>query len=187
MSVPDESQASKLLAPMKGALTVFLLHDAESREHLSRCLLGCAGVLSIETTVLDTDAYFASNMDLLVGKAPAPTGQLMTLPEGGLEVSSLVPLLSSKTAMLLVDDLNSLYSLAAGGARQLGALMRMFSYNARLNGTWAVATAYMAELEERRTPNPRSVVTAGDVLVDTQMDGETLKLTWPDGAVYFAK
>lgn len=111
----------------------------------------------------------------------------MTLPEGGLEVSSLVPLLSSKTAMLLVDDLNSLYSLAAGGARQLGALMRMFSYNARLNGTWAVATAYMAELEERRTPNPRSVVTAGDVLVDTQMDGESLKLTWPDGAVYFAK
>lgn len=189
MSVPDEGRARRFLEPMKGALTVFLLHDTMSRERLGRWLLGCAAALSLYTTVLDTDAYFSANMDVLVGDARCPTGLVATLPEGDLEVESLVTLLTSRTAMLLLDDLNSLYSLAPEGqsARRLGAFVRMVAYNARVNGSWAVATAYRTDLGDTRAPNRRSLVSAGDILVDTEIEGGSLKLKWPNGDVYFAK
>jgi hypothetical protein len=195
MSIPTKEQASRFLAPLKGSLAILLLHETEAKAKLSRFMLRCASLQSIDSTILDSDAFYCTNMERLAADAPSiPEGELLLLPERGFEVSSLVPLLSSKKQILILDDLNSLYSLASDGRRsqQLTILMKLLSHNARMNGSWAVATAYRAELDQKQgAMNQRSLTALGDVLIDTETHGDLIKLKssfkghWTDGEFSF--
>jgi hypothetical protein len=94
-------------------------------------------------------------------------------------VSSLVPLLSSKRQFLIVDDLNSLYSLASDArkSQQLTILMKLLSHNARMNGSWAIAMAYRTELDHKQSAmNQRSLTALGDLLIDTDSHADSIKL-----------
>jgi len=115
---------------------------------------------------------------------------VLLLPERDFEVSSLVSLLSSNRRLLVIDDLNSLYSLASDGRRwqQLTILMKLLSHNARMNGSWTIATAYRTELESRQSEtNQRSLTALGDLLIDTRSGRDSIKLRssqkghWPGG------
>ncbi|HEV2389960.1 MAG TPA: hypothetical protein VGS04_04465, partial [Nitrososphaerales archaeon] len=104
-------------------------------------------------------------------------GEVLLLPERGFEVGSLVSLLSSKRQILIIDDLNSLYSLASDvrKSHQLTILMKLLSHSARMNGSWAVATAYRAELDSKQgATSKRSLTALGDLLVDTETYGDSL-------------
>ncbi len=184
MSVPTDEQASKFLAPLKGGLTVLLMHEAQAKLPMSRFILGCTSLRSIKTTVLDTDAFYCSNMDRLVDK-DGPKGELLLLPEGDFHVSSLLTLLSSKSELLIIDDLNSLYSLASDSrkSQELTILMKLISLNARLNNTWALTTAYRADFEKKQgVQGARSLALLGDLLVDTKVDADSviLKGAWAE-------
>ena len=88
-------------------------------------------------------------------------------------------MLSSKRELIIIDDLNSLYSLASDGrkAHQLAILMRLLSHNARVNGSWVIATAFRTELGARQgAANQRSLTALGDLLVDTDFRDGSLKL-----------
>ncbi len=167
-----------------------LLHDTDTKMRLSRFMLRCASLQSMDTTILDVDAFYCTNMDRFAEDAKSIKGDVLLLPEQDLEASSLVPLISSKIQLLIIDDLNSLYSLASDGRRsqQLTILMRLLSYNARMNGSWAIATAYRTELGlAQGAMNQRSLTALGDVLVDTESHADSLKLKsgfkghWTDG------
>ena len=141
-------------------------------------------------TILDVDAFYCTNMNRFAEDARSIEGDLLLLPEQEFDASSLVPLVSSKMQLLIIDDLNSLYSLASGGrkSQQLTVLMRLLSYNARTNGSWAIATAYRTELGlTQGTMNQRSLTALGDVLIDTESHEGSLKLKsgvkghWTDG------
>lgn len=166
------------------------MHDVRTKLPLSRFLLTCATLNSLETTVLDTDAFYSSNMDRLVDGVSPPEGDLMLLPEQDFEATSLVTLLSSRRQMLIVDDINSLYSLASDSLRlqQLTIILRMLSYNARSNNSWVISTAYRTELDQRKSEaNQRLLTASGNLLVDTEFRDGSLKLRpnsghyWPDG------
>jgi len=192
MSIPTKEQAGKFLSPLKGSLAVILLHETQVKAPLSRFLLRCARTESLGTTILDADVFYCTNMELFAADAQPLNGKVLLLPEKDFEVGSLVPLLSS-SQLLLIDDLNSLYSLASEGRRwqQLTILMRLLSYNARMNGSWAIATAYRTELETKQTgTDQRSLAALGDVVIDTRSDEGKIKLEpstkglWPAGEFY---
>jgi hypothetical protein len=180
MSIPTKEQAGRFLAPLKGSLAILLLHETHVKVELSRFMLRCASLQSIDTTVLDADAFYCTNMERLAEDAQSiPGGEVLLLPERGFEVGSLVPLLSSKRRLLIIDDLNSLYSLASDGRRsqQLTILMKLLSHNARMNGSWAFATAYRAELDHKQSAmSQRSLTALGDLLIDTVSRGGSIKL-----------
>jgi hypothetical protein len=178
MSIPTAEQANRFLFPLKGRLPILLLHDTQSKLLLSRFILACASLHSLKTTVLDTDAFYCTNMEQFVDEESLPTGQVVLLPERDFEVISMVPLLSSRRGMLIIDDVNSLYSLASDGRRsqQLAILFRLLSHNARMNGSWVVATAYRADLAQRRGANQRLLTALGDLVIDTKFLGGSVQL-----------
>jgi len=191
MSIPAKEQASRFLAPLRGSVAVLLLHDMRAKLQLSRFILRCAGLQSVTTIVLDTDAFYSTNMVRFAEEAQSITkAELLLLPEQGFEVSPLLlPLLSSRREMLIIDDLNSLYSLASDGRKlhQLTILMRLLSLNARLNRSWVIATAYRAEPGVKQgAVNRRSLTALGDLLVDTDSREGSLQLRtksnglWPN-------
>lgn len=191
MSIPTEEHASKFLAPLRGNLAILILHDARAKLPLCRFLLRCASLKPMHTTVLDADAFYCTNVESFAADIQRESnGEVLLLPEQDFKVSSLLPLLSSKIEFLIVDDLNSIYSLASEGhkAQQLTILMRLLSHNARMNGTWAIATAYRTEFGQRQgSTNQRSLTALGDLLIDTDFQGGSFKLKarfeghWPNG------
>jgi hypothetical protein len=190
MSILTKEQADRFLAPLKGNLTILLMHDIMAKMQLSSFLLRCASIQSADTTVLDADAFYCTNIDrfpedvLSIARA-----ELLLLPEQDFEVSSLLPLISSKREFLIIDGLNSLYSLASDGRKshQLTILMNILSRNASSNKSWVVATAYRTEQSARQGgTNQRSLTGLGDLLVDADFHGGSLKLRagfkgrWPN-------
>jgi hypothetical protein len=168
-----------------------LLHDTRARLQLGRFVLGCAGLQRMSTTILDADAFYSTNMDRFADEAlPILAGEVLLLPEQDFEVQSLLPLLSSEREMLIIDGLNSLYSLASDGRKslQLSILMKLLSYNARMNGAWVVATAFRTELGRKQEgQNQRSLTALGDLVIDTDFHTGSVRLktslkgNWPNG------
>jgi len=187
MSIPAKEQASRFLAPLRGTLTVLLLHDTRAMLPICRLLLGSAGAMSLRTSVLDTDAYYCANIDRFADDARSITDGLFLLPDK-FEASSLIPLLSSEPELLVVDDLNTLYSLATDGRKihQLAIMMRLLSHNARLNGSWVVAIAYKTEGAKSEEANRRSLTSFADLVVDVAVRDGSLRLKagfksgWPN-------
>lgn len=193
MSVPGDVQLRRFLTPLLGNFTVFVLHDVHARLPLGRLLLRCGNLMSLTTTILDTDSFYSSNIHELVEPHLTPKGCIALMAEGDLKVDSLLGLLSSETTLLIIDDLNSLYSLASDTRRsqQLTIFMKLLSHNARMNGSWVIATAYRAEFEGRQgAQGARSLALLGDVLVDTEAAPGSITLNgrvegWPDGQFVF--
>ena len=88
--------------------------------------------------------------------------------------------------------MNSLSSLATDGVKsnQLRILMKLLSYNARMNDSWAIATAYRTERGDKQgTMSQRSLTALGDTLViDTDSRADSIKVNleaskghWPNG------
>src|SRR5712692_4369332 len=190
MSILTKEQAHRFLAPLRGNLTILLMHDMQARMVLSSFLLRCASLQSADTTVLDADAFYCTNIDRFPDDALSiARAEVLLLAEQDFEVSSLLPLLSSKRELLIIDGLNSLYSLASDGRKshQLTVLMNMLSRNASSNKSWVIATAYRTELGVKQGgTNQRSLTGLGDLLVDADFRGESLKLRagfkgrWPN-------
>jgi hypothetical protein len=190
MSIPTKEEASRFLAPLKGNLTILLLHDIQAKTELSRFILRCARLKPIDATVLDTDAFYCTNIDRFAEDAQAMTNsEVLLLPEQDFEMNTLLPLLSSKRGLLIIDDLNSLFSLASDKRKshQLTILMKLLSYNARMNNSWAIATAYRTELVAKQDRgNQRSLTALGDLLIDTDFREGSLRLKggfkgqWPN-------
>jgi hypothetical protein len=189
MSILTKEQAHRFLAPLRGSLTILLMHDIQARMAVSSFLLRCANLQSADTTVLDADAFYCTNIDRFPEDALAiARAELLLLAEQEFEVSSLLPLLSSKREFLIIDCLNSLYSLASNGqkAHQLTVLMSMLSRNASSNKSWVVATAYRTGQNGAHRKSHRSLTGLGDLLVDADLRGSSLKLRagfkgrWPN-------
>lgn len=193
MSVLTREQVIKFLAPLRGSFTTLLFHETKTKFLLGRLLIECARQEPGGVTILDTSAYYCTHATELAGTSPPGPVEIL-LPVGGFEVNALLPLLASTTPVVVIDDLNSLYSLASDGRRlhQLTVLMRLLAHNAQANGTLVVATAYGAELGGRRE-RARSTTAMGDLLVEAEALEGGLRLKsefpgWPDKTfeAYFA-
>jgi hypothetical protein len=190
MSVPTQKQAAAFLTPLRGRLAMVLLHDLQTRVALSRFVLACADLQSIETTVLDVDAFYSTNMVMLAEHARTLRGGVTLLPGSEFDPGSLLPLLSSKGGMLVVDDLNSLNSLSSDGQRlhELMVVLKFLALNARSNGSWMIATAYRTKTPAEGEPeSQRPWASVYDVVVDATLEGGSLVLRsrslWTEGVL----
>ncbi len=191
MSIPTKEQANRFLVPLRGNVAILLLHDARVKVPLTRFILSCASLHSLATTVLDTDAFYCTNIERLANYSTSVTNEVLLLPEGDFEAISLLPILSSKKrALLIIDDLNSLLSLASGSRRlqQLMIIFKLLSHNATMNTSWVLATAYRTELLSGKSePTQRSLTTFGDLIIDTEFRDGSIQLrasfkdNWPNG------
>lgn len=172
---------------------ILLLHDVETRIAVSRFILQCTNLCSLQALLYDTDAFFCTNIDLLGHQDSTPTGEVLLPSEEDFEMVSLVSLLSSRRQMVIVDDLNSLYSMASDGHRseQLAIILNLLSHNARMNHSWAIATAYTTELAPTRDIANRRLSGLGGVVIDTELRDGSVRLkgisrsSWPNGEFRF--
>jgi len=181
MSIPSIDLANRFLAPLKGNLTILILHDTRARLRLARLMLTCARAHPSHPTILDVDAFYCTHAEELSDQAqPISSAELLIMPEGTFDADLLTALLSSKREVLIIDDLNSLYTLASDGRElhQLSIIMRLLSHNASLNGSWVIATAYRTEFGDGREKkaNRRSLAALGDLIVDTEFSDGSLQL-----------
>ena len=186
-------QVNSFLAPLKGSVTILFLHDKETKTALSRFLMRCAYLRAANTSILDADAFYCTNIDKLTenmnddGHFLSET-EILLLPEKTFRVGHLTPLITSKTQVLILDDLNSLYSLASSNhkSHELFVFMKLLSYNARMNKSWVIATAYRAERSAQTSREGRSLAGLGDLLVDANLHEHSLLLKagfgrqWPN-------
>ena len=181
MSIPTKEQASRFLAPLKGSLAILLLHETQAKAKLSRFMLRCASLQSIDTTILDSDAFYCTNMERFAEDAQSISegrGARSCL-NGASRWARWCRCSLRRGRSLIIDDLNSLYSLASDGRKshQLTILMKLLSHNARMNGSWAIATAYRAELDRKQSAmNQRSLTALGDLLIDTDRRAGSIRL-----------
>lgn len=193
MSIPATEQVNSFLAPLKGRVAVLLLHDKETKMTLSRFLMRCAYLLAASTSILDADAFYCTNIDQLTEQMNDDNDfltktEIILLPEKTFKVSYLTPLISSKTQILILDDLNSLYSLASDSRKsyELSVFMKLLSYNAKMNRSWVISTTYRTERGARSSANGRSLAGLVDMLVDTELREGSLLLKaslngyWPN-------
>lgn len=154
------------------------VQDAQTRQALGGLILACAALYP-DAVILDVDAFYCANIDEFPRQAEsARNAEVLLLPPGELEVASLPPILLARRKLVVIDDLNSLSSLAVDGVRshQLEALMSILSYNTRINNSWLIATTFRTEAGSKRTKARRSLSELGDVLVEAQLGEGLLKL-----------
>jgi len=194
MSIPAKEQVGRFLAPLRGTFTILLLHETQARIQLSKFLLKCAAAQSTASAILDTDAFYCANLGVLATESEHKSDLLLLPPEQGFDATSLLPLVSLKVELLIIDDFNSLYSLASDNtmSHKLMILTRLLSHNARSNRSWMIATAFKSELASRFSPmNKRALTSMGDLLVDVETRDGSLGFssksegTWPGGELSF--
>ena len=156
---------------------------------MTRFLARCASESWAQTSILDVDAFYAVHAQLLAENMTDRflDGTKVLIPLHGFKAESLPSLISSMTSCVIIDDLNSLVSLASAKSQshQLFAFMKMLSYHSRINESWAFATAYRGEWNQQK-PNRRSLESLGDVVIEAKLEGgsvtfESKGTGWPDG------
>jgi len=189
MSIPAKEQVSRFLAPLRGTFTILLLHETQARIQLSKFLLKCTTSQSTASAILDTDAFYCANLGALARDFEHKSDFLLP-PEQDFDATSLLPLVSLKVEFLIIDDFNSIYSLASDNtlSHKLRILVRLLSHNARSNRSWIIATAFKSELASRfGSINKRTLASLGDLLVDVEIRDGSLKFSsgcegiWPGG------
>ncbi len=177
MSLPavEKEEASKFFGPLQGRLSILLFKDNRSRALLGNFMLRCASAREESTSILDVDAFYCAQIKTLTTQIPQgflEATRLTLLPSHGIhfEPRSLSFLLSAETHLLIIDSLNSLYSVASNSnhSRELMALMRLLSYNARMNGSKVVATAFGSEWLPSQDGSRRSLQSLGDLVIDVE-------------------
>jgi hypothetical protein len=195
MSVPTNEELTGFLAPLKGQVTMISFHDKDTKIRTINFLTRCASKLKTQTRILDTDAFCSIQVQQLVDVKNSDflnRAQIL-LPIHGFEAESLASLISSNIGFLIIDDLNSLFSLASARSQshQLFAMMRIISYHARINESWVFATAYRSASNKPSKTNKHSLESLTDLTLETLSGEGSIALKgsavseWPDNEFVF--
>lgn len=192
-------QVRVFLGPLQGKVAVFLVPDRISNLALGQLFLSSLEAGGKTCTILDIDAFYASNSDLL---AKSISGGLtenlwLYIPEVGTGAEDIVLhlLKERRSDVIIVDNLNSFFHLFSfddrnSASRKFTFLMALLSYAAHSNNVSVLTTMY-----EREKPIPRrrdrSFSELGDVSLTVRHAGGRLTLrcdqcaSWPDGTLSF--
>jgi len=189
MSIPATEQVSRFLAPLRGAFTILLLHETQARVQLSKFLLKCTTSQSTTSAILDTDAFYCTNLGALTRNSEHKSDLLLLPPDQDFDATSLLPLVSLKAELLIIDDFNSLYSLASDTkmSHKLMILVRLLSHNARSNRSWIIATAFKSELASSfASMNKRALASLADIVVDVEIRDGSLRFNSKSEGIWTA-
>lgn len=190
-------RAKQFLDPLQGKAAVFLVPDRRTNLALSRLFVSSVAASGSPCSVLDMDAFYASNSELLVREIPQLEAANIRLhmPRIGASGEEAVMGLfeSVERCIHIIDDLNSLYHTfssedQSSAGRKLTFLVEVLSFLGRSNGTTALITIY-----ERERPTfarrARLFARLGDVSVSVRREDGSLVMhcergtAWPGRAL----
>ncbi len=161
-----------------------------SRILLAQFLLNCICVLNKKLLILDTNAFYASNSNLLVPRLGedclARVG--LRIPAADTIQTTLTSSVFSSYEFLIIDDLNTIYHLMStenrSAIRELTAMTRILSYFCRENGITVILVTYSAGEGLKKEVGKRSLFHMGDVSVSTKIDNNKIQFTCDHGEAW---
>jgi hypothetical protein len=139
--------------------------------------LGCLAGLKMRTVMLDTSCFYGTNIEVLTGRLPKEfleRSMILTVKDEARPVDVLAELIARKDAKaIFIDDLNSLHALMSSGGQkssihELFVLIRLLSYNARINNILVLTTVYRSQRADANSR--RSLAAAADLQITTEID-----------------
>jgi hypothetical protein len=197
MSVPTSRQAFAFLSPLRGGTSVFITTSRRRNSKIAHFLLGCLAATRARTIIFDTSSFYGTNIRALTESLPKDFLQrsvLITPQDGQKLEDSIGEALTTKAEAIVIDDLNALHYLLSSDRQKSGihrvfTLLRLLSYEARIDGLSVFGTVYKADGDsstDRMTK--RSLSAAADFQITTDDDDRSDRITfrcdevrgWPD-------
>ena len=175
----DERQAQSFLGPLSGRTTTFLLEGREANLAFARTVVGLFGRTGGSCTVLDLDAFYSTNADVIFASLPGAESMTIRVPEPGADIETeFAGVFESNQKVVLVDSLNSLYHLVSredgsSRSRKLAFAVASLSYLAKTNDMAVILTMYRRE-GFFRSGTGRSISNLSDVTASVDVRGDEL-------------
>jgi hypothetical protein len=181
------------LGPLFGKTVTLLVSGREANLAFARAAMALI-TRSKSCAVLDLDAFYASNADVILGSLPAEsirsTAFTILDPQSNVE-RELPRILSSRAEVVIMDSFNTLYHLLSYGdgsarGRKLSFAVASMSYLARTNRKVIILTMYRRVGFWRQGARP--IWSLSDVTAAVKMHGSGITIScergkaWPEGS-----
>lgn len=177
-----------------GRTATFLLEGRRANLDFARALVGVLAQAGGSCAVLDLDAFYSSNADVIFSSLPKASAEASTviIPEPGADIEAeFARLFGSTQKAIVIDSLNSLYHLisqedGSSRSRKLAFAVAALSYLARTNDTAVVLTMYRRE-GFARYGTVRSISALSEITASVDVRGTELVIraergrAWPGG------
>lgn len=173
-----------LLDPLVGKTTVFLLEDRSSNLDLANAILPTLARGKEGCSILDLDAFYSSNIDVIGSRMPAGRMERVELrvPEAGANIERVLAdlFLDASIKPLIIDSANTLHQLLASQNPRPSS--RKFAFLAAAMSSWARANAGMvlSSTYERGTAthkrSTRSLYETFDVVISVSRKARGLAM-----------
>ena len=180
--------------PLTGRTTTFVLEGRQANLAFARTVVGLLASARVACAVLDLDAFYSSNSDIIFSSMGELTAgsSVIRVPTPGADVEvQLSGLFEVQQQVIILDSLNSLYHLisledGSSRGRKLTFALSSLSYLARANGKAIVLSMYNRE-GSYGSGTGRSISSLSDVTALVDASGPELKIrctrgpAWPGG------
>jgi len=147
----------------------------------ARTVVGHVGKTGGSCTVLDLDAFYSANADVIFASLPGAVAESTNIrvPEPGADIEGeFAEVFESTQKAVLVDSLNSLYHLVSqedgsSRSRKLTFAVASLSYLARTNDMTVILTMYRRG-GFSRSGTGRSISNLSDVTASVEVRGDVL-------------
>ncbi len=186
------AEAHSFFDPLKGRTATFLLEGREANLDFARTVVGLVAKAGDTCTILDLDAFYASNSDRALQPFAGSRSSTVRVPEPGSDIElELSRLFEAQQKVLVIDSLNSLYHLvsledSSSRSRKLAFAVASLSYLARTNGKVVIMSMYRRE-GFTHSGSGRSISSLSDLTVSVDVRGRELNFrsergpAWPGG------
>lgn len=186
-------QAESFVRPMVGKTATFLLEGREDNLAFARAAIALITKATRTCAVLDLDALYSSNADVVLGTLPANSVRLatFTVPDSESRVEQELPrVLSSAADVVMIDSFNTFYHLlsfddGSSRGRKLSFAVASMSYLARTSGKAVIFTMYRRGGLWRQGTRPISNLS--EITAAVRVQGPDLSVScergkaWPEG------
>jgi hypothetical protein len=187
-------EARSFIGPLNGKTATLLVEGRSANLALAKAIMGLLATAGEACVVLDLDALYASNSDIIFGPLPPAFNQSTAIhvPDPGSRVEGELPqLFSTDPQVIIVDSLNTLHHLLSANdgssrSRKFSFAVAMLSYLARTGGKAVIFTMYRREGFGRSRGN-RSISSLSDATASVEPRDSALSITcergtaWPGG------
>lgn len=177
------------LESLSGKTTTFLVEGRQANLWFARTVAEAIAREGSSCAVLDLDALYSSNADLVFPGEGRPGGSTVRVPAPGADVEKeLAELFRAQQGVIIIDSLNTLYHLlsaedGSSRGRRLTFAVASLSYFARTNGKAVFLSMYRRE-RQGRSGSDRAISRLSDVTVSASLLGGELTLAAEKGQAW---
>ncbi len=187
----NAQQAYSFFAPLKGKTSTFLVEERQTNLSFAKTIASLLAVSGDGCFILDVDAFYSSNADLILAGLPAVAASsiLAHVPEPRSRMETEFPVLfRTDSRVILVDNLNSLHHLlssadARSGSRKLAFAVASLSYLARADKKAVLFSMYRRD-RTMRTGGGRSISGLSDLTISVGTQDSELVMECERGAAW---